>query len=92
MRTDDPFVISKCVVKNKDDIHEFTIKTCSLCFTNIIQHGRDEQDRITFPYDKQVKLYKVKTYLHPPIKRKKGLESWKLFSPLKTKGKKAEYS
>jgi len=89
---DDVKLNSLCVVRNSDDIYEFGLTTCVRCFSEVCKNGKDMCDRIEFPYGKQIVLYKVKKYLYPTMNKKKKLEEWKLFSPLKTKGKKQNYS
>lgn len=89
---DEPRLNSICVVKQKDNLHEFGITTCSPCFGVLKALPKDLQDRCMFPDDTQVVLYKVKKYLYPTKKRRVAMETWKLFSPLRTRGKKVEYS
>ena len=83
-------VIAICTIKEADNIHEFGITVCSPCYAELCKYGKDIQDRIELPF-KQIALYKVKKYLHPSLKRKKKLEDWKLFSPVRTRGKKTDY-
>jgi hypothetical protein len=84
----EPRLNSICVVKHKDNLYEFGIKTCSPCFGVLRALPRDLQERSVFPDNTQVVLYKIKKYLYPSKKKDKKLEDWKLFSPLKTRGTK----
>lgn len=89
---DEPRLNSICVVKNKDNIYEFGLLTCSPCFGLLKALEKDIQDRVVFPNDTQIVLYKVKKYLYPSKKKEKALDAWKLFSPVRTRGKKKDYS
>lgn len=88
---DDVMINTMAVVNFKDNIYEFGLKVCNCCFGILGKNERDLQDRIVFPKDGQVQLYKIKSYKYPSNKRKKELESWKLFSPIRKKGKKEDY-
>jgi hypothetical protein len=90
--SDEPRMNTICIVKHKDNLYEFGITSCGPCFGVLKALPRDLQDRTTFPDGTQVALYKVKKYLHPTKKKDKKIETWKLFSPLRTRGKKVEYS
>jgi hypothetical protein len=70
---------------------EFGMRVCIPCYGLLIAIGKDLQDRIKFPDDSQVVMYKVKRYVYPPKTKKKKLEDWKLFSALHRKGKKEDY-
>jgi uncharacterized UBP type Zn finger protein len=78
-----------CVVNFKNNIFEFGLKVCSACFGRLGKNGRDIHDRIEFPKDGQLELYKIKKYRFPPNKKQKPNEEWKLFAPLIKKGKKS---
>lgn len=80
-----------CVVNFKDNIYEFGLTVCSACFGLLGKFNKDIQDRIEFPKDGQVELYKIKKYRFPPDTKRKKLEEWKLFSPLRKKGSKVDY-
>lgn len=89
---DDVKINTVAVVNFKDNIYEFGMTVCNCCFGQLGKMNKDIQDRIIFPKDGQVVLYKVKKYLFPSKKRKTKLEDWKLFSPLRKKGSKVDYS
>jgi len=88
---DDVKINSMCVVNFKNNMYEFGLTVCTPCFGLLGKNNRDIQDRIEFPKDGQVVLYKVKKYKYPPNKKQKKLEDWKLFSPIRKFGKKEEY-
>ncbi len=80
-----------CSVKHKDNLHEFVIDACCVCYGLLKGMGRDTNDRTEFPIDSQVVLYKIKSYKYPPRKKDKELKEWQLFSALRTAGKKKHY-
>lgn len=88
---DDVKIQCMCCIKNKDNMYEFCITTCSPCYGLINRNEKDLQDRVKFPDNSQVTLFKITKYSYPPIKKDKKLEEWKLFSPLRSRGKKADY-
>lgn len=88
---DEPRMNSMCVVTHGDNFYEFGITTCSPCFGILRALEKDIQDRTVFPKDTQIVLYKVKKYLYPSKKKDKKLADWKLFSPLKSRGRKKDY-
>lgn len=85
---EDVVINTMAVVNFKNNIYEFGLKVCNCCFGQLGKMGRDIQDRIEFPADGQINLYKIKKYKFPTDKKRKGNESWKLFSPLIKRGKK----
>lgn len=85
---EDVIINTMAVVNFKDNIYEFGLKVCNHCFGQLGKMERDIQDRIEFPKDGQINLYKVKKYKFPCNKKRKTIENWKLFSPLIKKGKK----
>lgn len=87
----EPRMNSICIVKRKDDIHEFGITTCAPCFGLLKALDKDLLDRVVFPDDSQIVLYKVKRYLFPTKKLDKKLKDWQLFSAVRTLGKKRDY-
>lgn len=89
---DVPDVSVNCTTKMNDDVHQFTLCLCPMCYASIARNEKDDFDRYIFPSGKPIILYKVKRYSFPSKKKKKKLEDWKLFSPLKTRGKKVDYS
>ena len=80
-----------CVVNFKDNIYEFPLKVCYVCYGQLGKLNRDIQDRFEFPKDNQIVLYKIKKYQFPSKKRKTELEDWKLFSPLRKRGNNSIY-
>lgn len=89
---DEVKINAMCCIKQKDNFYEFCITVCSPCYGLINCNEKDLQDRIKFPDNSQVVLYKVKKYSFPSLKKDKKLEEWMLFSPLRKRGKKADYS
>jgi hypothetical protein len=88
---DDVRINTICVVNFKDNMYEFGLTVCSACYCRLGKFNKDIQDRIEFPKDGQVELYKIKKYRFPPAKKRTKLEEWKLFSPLRKKGSKVDY-
>ena len=89
-RNDDCKINIMTKIPMKDNFYELGLAVCANCFCELSKYERDLQDRITFPYDKQITLFKVKKYNYPPIKKKKLLESWKLFTTTTRKGPKVK--